>query len=808
MANIQINLTNGTRDTLENYLGFVGDFQRTKEEPRVIKSEADLQKQFGSIETDDYIAAKQLLNQNVPLLVQGIQKEDDEVDSVRFGNAPITEPLDGVHTNSIEVESTDYTLNDGVFNLTQTPFVSFNAVQPVETNYSPYRAYALPGAVDVIVIRIQWSNQPAAFNGGLLNIGQKVTFSRFENPNGTDMFPGLENEPFTVASVSNSSSTKNVFLSWDNRTSTNDIFDYATFGSLAFSSCSVDLISLSGTAFELTVDNTTQATFNLLDTVKFVDADEATNNNKDLTINSISYNSAGGQSILSLSSPFSFVSDPNTSGNGQIEFIDRAVPNTITVPDDWSYFDSDLTTLGNVEIIADGGVVQTVGFSSLSLDGSNNTVLNLTEPFNVGTTNVVRMPFATNGTQVIRFDSTPTIPLVVGSTYGFTDNITNGWAIVTDNFTIGTSDYYVLGANLGFTPTDFLVATTGGGIYMYTKAKGDNQDISFVVTEEPNGYKYDILLNGVVEESWIFFTGFGQQEVDDFNNVSELCLLDYTDFTATPQFFTHTFGGSYNFATQVERIEAINSFDLIPIPAIYGSLNIPVATYDFKFPKTIFIGIPETYTLTQAKGIAASYNTIQGRNIHLSYGKFNSVPLNVYAAKAFYLTGQNGDALTQLPYANLGRTKPTKINTILKPADIVGFDNAGIVTMDSLNGSYSDYRLINNTAPYKKNPLGRANVNFILNKLIWEAHEIEFVNQNKVLNIELFGVINTQFIQLLSNYSNYLEVANVIDDSGAANFDSLRVNNKQDVLNGHYKVILELKFYNTLKTLTIAFNVA
>lgn len=808
MANIQINLTNGTQDRLENYLGFVGDFQRTKEEPKVITSEAELQKQFGTIPTDDYAAAKELLDQNVPLLVQGIQKEFDEVDSIRFGNAPITEPLDGIHTNAIDVESASYTLNDGVYNLTQAPFINFDAVQPIELNYITNGVYALPGAIDILVIRIPWSNQPAAFAGGLLNIGQRVTFSRCVNQNGTDMFPGLENEPFTVANVQNGNSYKTVILTWDNATTSNDIMNYAVFGSSFTSAAVMDLISLSGLSLELTVGSVTQDTFAVGDDVQFIGADQASNNNQALTIVNVNFDAVTSEATVNLISSFTFVADPNTSGNGQVEFIDRSVENTITIPQDWTSFSTSLSNIGTVEIVADGGQPQIIGFSSLALDGSNNTVLNLTQPFVPGTSNIVKMPFANNNAQAVQFDTLPTTAINVGGVYGFTDGTTNRWSMVMSSFTIGTTNYFVLGTNLGFVPTDLLVATTGGGIFMYTQTKGDNSDISFSVTQVPNGHQYDISLNNEVVESWILFTGFGQAEVDDFNEVSEFCYLEYTDFTATPQFFTHTFGGNYNLPTQAERADAINNFDLIPIPAMYGSINLPVEIYDFKFPKTIFMEIPETYTLTQAKAKAASYNRIEGRNVHLSYGKFNSIPLNTYAAKAFYLTGQNGDALTQLPYANLGRTKPTKINTILKAAEIVEFDNVGIVTMDSLNGSYSDYRLINNTTPYKKNPLGRANVNFILNKMIWEAHQIEFVNQNKVLNIELFGVINTQFRQLLANYSNYLEVANVIDDSGAANFDSLVVNNKQDVLNGHYKVILELKFYNTLKTLTVAFNVA
>jgi hypothetical protein len=276
-----------------------------------------------------------------------------------------------------------------------------------------------------------------------------------------------------------------------------------------------------------------------------------------------------------------------------------------------------------------------------------------------------------------------------------------------------------------------------------------------------------------------------------------------------PTYFTGNFAGtSYN-ATNSEREASIKEFDAVPISAMLGSLGMSAGTYDFKFPKTIFITLlSDTYSLVQATTLAATYNSPSGRNIQLVYGMFNSEPLTFYAIKAFFDSGLSGEAFTEVKYGMLGYSKNHLINTVLNEREVSDFSKVGIVSMFSLNGSFSQYKLVNNTTPYRKQPLDRASSNIILNRLIWEVHNIEFVNSERTLNLGLFDEINLQFVQLLSNYSEYFSYSNILDDSGAASLDALKYNKKADVLAGNYNVILELQFFNTLKKLRVEFVVS
>lgn len=827
MANIKINLTNNTQDSLTNQLGMVGRFQRSFEEAKKVTTVEQLDKYFGTQQTPDYVRAKSLLDENVPLLVKGVLSDNDDFSSTTFGTAPITETATAIYSNSKEELIDSFTLDDGVYNITQGGFDSFNATQIQDTNFNPYQIWWQSGNSrqnDLIILRITltdfWNMALASVNlpnGGLT--GMKVAFSRFVQSSGSAIFPGLENEIFTFNNISsgyNSSAGQtvvNLFLRWDNATFTNGIRDYAAIGQYSFSTnCEVDLYYPTFTTLEVVTSSISINAFQVGDTIQFTSADEFSNENKDLTIDTIS--SAGSVITLGCTSPFSFVSDPNTSGNGQIIYRDRTVQNTLTILGDWSPLFNTILSVGSVSIQVDSLAVQNIAVNNVALNGNNDTVFTIAQVPTLGTVNSLYVPLAATNTSILEFAAPPAQAINTSQSYGLSldGGLTSVNIVVDSIYTVQGSSFYVLSAPVAvpaaYSTIDVYLASTGGGNIMTTNTKGANVDISFTVTKKVSGYDVKVFVNQAVVESWVLFNGFDQQDVDDFNEGMELVNLYIDVFGSLPTFFSHAFSNQSSSPTQQDFITNYESFDLIPIPALYGDLNIPLSTYDYKFPKTIFMNIPDSYTLTQAQALAGQYNNSTGRNVVFSYGQFNGVDLSVYAIRAFYQTELNGDAFTQLPYGNLGRINKHKNNTVLKPSDISDLDNAGIVAMDSLNGSYSDYRLTNNTTPYRKVPLERANVNFILNRLIWEVHQIEFINKDKVLNIALFGVINSQFTQLLANYEEYLETAEVIDDSGAADLDSLVVNNKADVLAGNYKVILELKFYNTLKTLSIEFNIA
>jgi hypothetical protein len=813
MAEIKITVNGNPQKHLDK-LGFVGDFARTTQDFEEIRTVTELRTLFGNSGGIDQLEAEALLNENIPLLVKGITADKDEFSFIPLATTSVGETLDGNFTQMITVEAASATREDGLSNL---------VTEDVTTTTSDAIEYTLVGGITIsqpysqpLQGFVQFNLAAAATPPGSM-LGQTVEFKSV----GYMDFSGLNGVSLVITDVNTSNSTNTVYKA---RLADQTV----SFSSLVQATLPyTGYIPSSNTTGKMVVPSQARCNINITggaslapklragDNIDIIDSAIAANNVTGV-IAAITVSS--GDIVIAVRTVNITTADTNSSSSTKVVFRDRSVINTITLAGNYTPIFN--TVLNSVAVRGSFNANPAVLTDLVSMTlVSGDTVLTFTSLFPSGSTILLELPVTDLGNTVLTSASgLVTFTVLTGGQYGFKDSTNPIFVDVANLVDIIVLDDYTLYVLDAFLPhVDTITDTSIVGITesVSTKVKGQNSDLSVTINATNSGHNVtvssqSILSSGerLVLEKWILPYNFDLQDIEDMNGALKLVSINIKETTGMPDYYYTAFTGANNTATQAERITTISHFDNVPIPAMYGKLGVPSSTYDFKFPKTIFIGIPNEYSLVQAITLGRSYNYSESRNIHLSYGEFNSKPLSFFAIKAFFETNLSGEAFTQVKYGLLGFAKSHLNNTVLTELQLKDCDEVGIMSMFSLNGSFSEYKLTNNTSPYRRKPLDRVSTNIILNRLIWEVHNIEFVNSDKPLNFDLFGTINLQFVQLLNNYSQYFSVANILDDSGAADLDSLKYNKKSDVLAGSYNVILELQFFNTLKKLRVEFVVS
>jgi hypothetical protein len=796
MADIKITVKNNNEKT-GNYLGYAGEFNRNDGVIRPITKVSELRKYYGEGGADQTVA-EELLTQGVPLLINPVLNSTDVVSTVGYGSGTLTEAIDEVLIKNLEVPVLSGTLNDGstVAEEIYDDFVVASEVIPV---FSIYR-----NSSELLVYMSPNSVLANAQNGDEFKI----------NPGTAD--PNLSQLTDMVFKVVNRYATSNykriiaipvLSVNQDLNTSLSSM-PYTT----SISTSDVSYVNLEANEIYFEITGGAALTDNMVvgNVVHIEDSAVTANNNKNLTISELIV--TGSDLKIKCTSSYTLTSDANVTNAGKLVYYDQNVPNTITLDGD---FTSVVTPSMLLTLVRTGLPSQNVTVTNVTLTGGD-TVITLDSLYYQYFTSdsLVQIPLTQGTNLILKFNTAPTYNLNVGGNFGLFDNSIAGGAVtpmtILSSFVINTVYYYVIDALTNNNNFNTVLVSEAAALHsITTRTKGNNTDLTAIISATSNGHLIAVQnISGETLESWLLYTGFDAEDVAELNAGMNLITVNLDLGVPLPAYFSTTFGGSHGAVAEADNLAAVTAFTNIPIPALYGKPKYGADVYVQNFPKTIFMEIPAEYTWQQVSAIAVGYNNPIGRNVHLSYGKFNDVALNTYAVKAFFDTKLNGDALTQTKYSMLGRLENDKINTVLSSVKVAEADELGVVTMFSVNDSFSDYHLVNNTSPYRKAPLNRANTNFILNKLIWDVVNVEFINRDKVLNMDLMREINLQFKQILSNFETYFASSKILDDSNANNLNELIYNTKQDVLNGTYKVIVELTFFNTLKKLSVEFVVS
>ena len=803
MADIKITLNPNTTNSLQRNLAYAGEFSRAYPEAKIVRTKTDLRKFFGNNFNNDGEQVEKLLDKNIPLVIKAVERSTDEVSTLSMGDAPFTETITGVYDQYVPFPITALTLNDGVNNAATSDFGTLtNSFDLYDSSTIDYRGHY---SGNILYVRFNAGQAPSQ-----LQVGDLMRFSAVGG-----VFAGIDGEDFTISNVFFSNNRITVALTPvdTNLVIANEVI--ATIDTPYYTDTSGVVDLRNGTNLVITLTNNPPSIDSILvgDTIYLTNTDVAANNNKPLTV--IGTNDAGGILTLTCQSQFVFTDDPNLTANGEVNYLDQTVKNTLTVNTDFT--DIINTVLNTGLILNQGGNNTNLTVDSVVVNG-NDTIFTVVQTFsNLVVGESLLIPFNSSGNSVFTMTDNPAPPILINNIYGFYETSPTNVVdrlVITELLVGKVADtaYFEVDGNLPQNISNIANSSTSGGILITTKSKGNHSDLRVTIVKKTNSVEIKVEqvnpISNELVESWLLYDNYTDEDLEAMNTALETISIEVNNFSF-PIFYSQTFPNTViQPATQTEVNESIEYFDNLPVPAIFGKLTVPIGNYDYKFPKTIFIAAPSDYNITQVNALAASYNTSEGRNVLLTYGDFNGEPIVYQAIRAFYDRLGTGLAITQEPYDDLGLINLGKINTVLKEQQVKDFDTVGVTTLFSLNGSFSRYKLMNNTTPYRSTPLERANVNFILNQMIWEVHNIEFVNKDKPLNIALFGAINAQFRQLLSNYSQFLSVANILDDANAANLDDLVYNNKADVLAGTYKVILELVFFNTLKKLSVEFIIS
>ena len=803
MADIKITINSGDNNKVANSLGFVGDFARNPGQHVAVKTVAELHKYFGQNGSYDTRDAVELLENNIPLLIKGIDK-NEEVSSLSSGTSAAVQGFDSSFQTKLNKNVDSFTDDDGITNIVDLPYTdlvnSYQAYTAVSVNVSVQAT--LTRYDDRVCLRI-----PVADTNTLsLNISDSYIISGF-----TGGYTALNGLVMFCTNRFTSNGLDHIYGIWVDATSLNGLRDIVSgvqnswqsinAGGVIDQNAPITTVNFTGAA-------ASAPTFQIGDMLLIGDSVIAANNGRVLTVTSITVDNS--DLIISGNPDIAVSDDANAGAVSKVTYRDRSVITTATITGDYTPLFNTILNAGVTNVYSYAGA--TLNTISSVAETGGDTIFTFATNFPAPPTSL-DVRFSVGNNTVIKHNTTPTLIMLVGRQYGFIDSVDNTQvttAFVDSKIIIDGSYYFALDAVIPNTIDTILFAEGGAGIEIVTKTKGNNSDLMATLQTVLNGHLVTVLnsTTKTLLESWLLTTNFDAEVIDEMNSGLEIVTLVMDENSLLPSYFSGLFGGVTLTADSEQKLAAVASFSNIPVPAMFGDLSLEVGAYDFKFPKTVFINIPNTYTWTQAIATTKSYNAANSRNVHITYGSFNGLDLDIYAIKAFFKTALNGDALTQTKYAKLGYINDTKINTVLNKIQVADADDIGLVTMFSLNDNFSEYYLVNNTSPYRKAPLNRANTNFILNRLIWEVHSIELINKDKALNLALFSTINSQFIQLLANYAPFFEEANILDDSKAASLDELVYNTKADVLSGTYKVILELKFYNTLKKLSVEFIVS
>lgn len=795
MADIKITVKNNNKKT-GNYLGYAGEFSRNDGVIRPIAKVSELRKYYGEWGADQAVA-EELLTQGVPLLINPVLNSTDTVSTIGFGGITLTEAINSVTAKNIEVPVFSAIVNDGT--------------TEAEEIYDDFT-----GGWDLFTVEFSSRNSDTQLSFLIADSDKPTSLtagSRFQIVPGITYLAPLSGVTLKVISTVSQSYNGTPYLKIVATSSSPGISFNTLLPNMgtALNPCSTNTKYMDLRTYYYTFEITGGASLadNMLvgEVVHIEDSVITANNNKNLVISKLTV--ASSNLFVKCTSNFTLSSDTNATNVGKLMYFDQNIPNTITLDGDYT---SIITPNMFISLSDTNGLATALNVVSVTLT-SGDTVITVNTPFGnyVGAT--LQIPVISTGNLILQFDAAPSYSINVGGNYGLYNSAATPTVVtpvkVLSSFILAGKYYYEVNTTYNANFNTVLIGENVGGHVVTTRTTGDNTDLVLVVSKTSNGHLIAIQdIYGVNLESWLLYDGFDAEDVANLNSGMSLITVALNTATTLPTYFSGTFGGSHGAVTEADKLAAITAFTNIPVPALYGKPQYGADVYVQNFPKTIFMEIPAEYTWQQLSAIAASYNNALGRNIHLSYGKFNDVALNTYAIKAFFDTKLNGDALTQTKYSKLGRLENGKINTVLTPAKIKEAEELGVVTMFSVNDSFSDYHLVNNTSPYRKAPLNRANTNFILNKLIWDVINVEFINRDKVLNMDLMREINLQFKQILSNFETYFSSYKILDDSNANNLDELVYNTKQDVLNGTYKVIVELTFFNTLKKLSVEFVVS
>jgi hypothetical protein len=814
MAEIKIKVNSNPQEQQLDKLGFVGDFQRTTEDFQSVRTVKELRLKYGNNNGADQKQAEELLNNNIPLLVKGINKTDDAISQVAITGNPSSESFDGNMTSILNVDAKSYTNRDGINNVVSNDIWSIavnnevSPLYPVVINTSiQLLSTDDPGFIWVKISLHPLTTPPVAINSFM-------TLTEYQGD-----WAILNDKVFKVLFSSVVNGVRRATLEIRDRT----LYDFSilsvnqTLPAYAMESGSATSV-IPPSVDILVINGATSAADYQVGNTFTISGSPHTDNNRVVTMSQLPV--VDGADLRITVTTTQTLTAETSASTAKINYTDTNKPVTITLEGDYSSaFNTVLNTSGISGVSNNAAFTFAGTFQGYAIE-SGDTVLSFANPFPTGSNIVIGVPLAdTNVTVLKSVSGLSVLTLVPNVSYGFI--ATNQPEIVKTAqvakiMVLPDFTAYVLDGlfpSVDSVVIESMVATTSG---IRTKAKGDNSDLSVILSKGLDGYSFEVFSSAintdgtlVSVEKWVLPLQYTSEDIAEMNNATSLISLFVDSGVVLPSYFTANFGGSTGTATNSERIETIRDYDSVPIAAMLGSLGLDVSTYDFKFPKTIFMNMSaDTYSLVQATTLAATYNVPSGRNIQLAYGMFNSLPLAFYAIKAFFEVGESGASLTEVKYGMLGYAESHLINTVLNAEELADFNKVGILSMFSLNGSFSEYKLVNNTSPYRKQPLDRANSNMLLNKLIWEVHNIEFINSGRTLNLQLFDEIHLQFVQLLSNYSEYFAYSNILDDSGASSLDALKYNKKADVLAGNYNVILELQFFNTLKKLRVEFVVS
>lgn len=795
MADIKITVKNQTEKT-GNFLGYAGEFKRSDGVVRPITKVSELRKYYGEGGADQAVA-EELLEQGIPLLINTVLNSTDTVSTIGFGGTTLTNAISKVVAKNIEVPILSATVNDGT---TEAEVVYDDFIGAYDTFQIKYLQVTSPS---IIVLRMLNTSKPKSL----------VTGDIFRVQSTLSALTALNNVDLKITGLSTVSSQGVSYLEvvCVGVNGTNFINLLPTHPSYLWTNATNDILYLDTRekyyTFELAGDAALSDNILIGDIIHIEGSTITANNNKNLSVKDLTI--SGSDLFVRCTSNFTLTNDTNVSNAGKLVYFDQNVPNAITLDGDYTSIVAPNTI---ISLINAGSAATLLTATNVALT-SGDTVITVNNTFSNYVGASVQIPVASSGNLVLQLNAAPSYSINVGGNYGLYDS-TSATPVVTpvkvlSSFVLAGKYYYEVNTTYNANFNTILIGENVGGHVVTTRTKGDNTDLVLVISKTSNGHLIAVQnIYGTNLESWLLYTGFDAEDLANLNSGMSLISVNLNTATPLPIYFSGTFTGSHGAVTETQKLAAITAFTNIPIPALYGKLQHDAEVYIQNFPKTIFMEIPADYTWQQLAAVSAKYNNAVGRNIHLSYGKFNGVALNAYAIKAFFDTKLNGDALTQTAYSKLGRIDTTKINTVLSSVQVTEADELGIVTMYSVNDSYSDYHLVNNTSPYRKSPLNRANTNFILNKLIWEVANVEFINRDKVLNLDLMRTINLQFTEILSKFTSYFESYAILDDSRANSLDELVYNVKQDVLNGTYKVIIELKFFNTLKKLSVEFVVS